>query len=55
MNLSHYSKTLLFESFFASFGTASWPTYLSMSCEAALKSSKKYFKKSTFFNSEIGS
>ncbi len=48
MNLSHYSKTLLFVSFFAYFSTSSWPTYLSMSCEAAQKSSKKSFEKSTF-------
>ena len=44
MNLSHYSKYVLFESFFVLSKAASWPTCSSMSCEAALKKTKKSFK-----------
>jgi hypothetical protein len=48
MNLSRYSKTLLFASFYASSEDASWPTYASMSCEASSKSAKKSIKNHNF-------
>jgi hypothetical protein len=35
-------------SLFASLKTAYWPTFLSMSCEAALKSEKKTIKNQNF-------
>jgi len=44
MNLSQYFKHSLFASFSASSKAAFWSTYSSMSCEAALKSAKKYIK-----------
>jgi hypothetical protein len=44
MNLSFNDQTSLFASFFSYFKAASWPTYSSMSSEAALKSEKKYIK-----------
>jgi len=48
MNLSRYSKTLLFASFSASSEDASWPSYASMSCEAFSKSAKKSIKNQNF-------
>lgn len=42
MNLSHYLKITLFAPFFAYFKATFWPTYSSMACEAALKSTKNY-------------
>ncbi len=51
MRSSHYLKSMLFVSFFTSFTSASWPTYSSMSCEAALKSVNKSFKNQYFQNS----
>jgi hypothetical protein len=39
---------MLFESFSTSFNATSWPTYLSMPCEVALKSVKKSFKNQIF-------
>jgi hypothetical protein len=48
MNLSQNSKGSLFASFSASLKAASWSTYLSMSCEAALKAAKKTIKNQTF-------
>jgi alanine racemase len=45
----------LFESFSALFKAASWPTYSSMSYEAALKMTKKILQKSAALNFEIGS
>jgi len=44
MNLSKYAKPSLLAPFSAASKAASWSTYLSMSCEAALKSAKKYIK-----------
>jgi hypothetical protein len=44
MNLSLNDQFSLFASFSSYFKAASWPTYSSMSCEAALKSEKKYIK-----------
>ena len=44
MNLSPNVQILLFASFSAYFNATSWPTFLSMSCEVALKSAKKYIK-----------
>jgi hypothetical protein len=41
MRLSHYSTNLLFVPFSTSFRIASWLTFLSISCEAVLKSVKK--------------
>ena len=55
MNLSHYLKRLLFESFPTDFGSASWSTNPSMSYEAEPKSVKKSFKNQLFSNSERGS
>jgi hypothetical protein len=40
MNLSLNDQFSLFASFSSYFKAASWPTYSSMSCEAALKSEK---------------
>ncbi len=40
MNLSINAQVSLFASFSSYFKAASWPTYSSMSCEAALKSEK---------------
>jgi hypothetical protein len=48
MNPSLNSKSSLFASFSASLKAASWPTFLSMSCEAALKSAKKHIKNQNF-------
>ncbi len=48
MNLSTHLKSMLFESFFVLFKAASWLTYSSMSCEAALKMPKKSFKNHYF-------
>jgi len=48
MNPSQHYKISLFVSFSASFKAASWPTYLSMSCETAFKAAKKYIKNQTF-------
>ncbi len=48
MNLPQYSKNMLFVSFSTPFKAVSWPTYLSMSCETALKSVKKLFKNQSF-------
>jgi hypothetical protein len=39
---------MLFESFSTFFNVTSWPTYLSMPCEVALKSVKKSFKNQIF-------
>jgi hypothetical protein len=39
---------MLFESFSTSFNATSWPTYLSMPREVALKSVKKSFKNQIF-------
>jgi hypothetical protein len=39
---------MFFKPSFASLKAASWPTYLSMPFEAALKSAKKIFKKQSF-------
>jgi hypothetical protein len=39
---------MLFESFSTSFNATSWPTYLSMPCEVALKSVEKSFKNQIF-------
>ncbi len=44
MNLSVNAQFSLFASFSSYLKAASWPTCLSMSCEAALKSEKKYIK-----------
>ena len=44
MKLFLNDKSSLFASFPASSKAASWPTYPSMSYEAALKSAKKYIK-----------
>jgi len=55
MNLSHYLKRLLFESFPTDFGAASWPTYSNTFYAAAPKSVKKSLKNQLFSNSEIGS
>jgi hypothetical protein len=44
MNLSLNDQFSLFASFSPHFKAASWPTYPSMSCEAVLKSEKKYIK-----------
>jgi hypothetical protein len=38
---------LIFEPFFIGFNAASWPTFSSMSNEAALKPMKKYIKNQT--------
>jgi hypothetical protein len=48
MNLSLNAKSSLFASFSASSKAASWPTYPSMSREAALKSAKKTIKNQSF-------
>ena len=48
MNLSPNVKNSLFASFSASSKIASWTTYLSKSCEAALKSTKKIIKNQKF-------
>jgi len=48
-------KHSLFESFLPYFEAASWPTYSSMSIEAASKSDKKSFKKSNAFILLVGS
>jgi hypothetical protein len=48
MNPSFNAKSSLFASFSASSKAASWPTYASMSFEAALKSAKKYIKNQNF-------
>ena len=48
MNLSLNAKNFLSASFSAYFKATSWPTYLSMSCEVALKSAKKYIKNQNF-------
>jgi hypothetical protein len=50
MNLSLKDKNSLFASFYASSKAASWPTYPSMSCEAALKSAKKTIKNQKFYH-----
>jgi len=50
MNPSLNAKSLLFASFYASSKVASWPTSLSMSYEAALKSAKKYIKNQNFYH-----
>ncbi len=50
MNLSLNDKSLLFASFSASSKAASWSTYSSMSCEAALKSAKKTIKNQNFYH-----
>jgi predicted HNH restriction endonuclease len=44
MNLSRYSKNMLFAPFSAYFRVASWSRYSSMSCEAVSKSDKKCIK-----------
>jgi hypothetical protein len=44
MNLSLNDQFSLFASFSSYFKVASWSTYTSMPCEAALKSEKKYIK-----------
>jgi hypothetical protein len=44
MNLSLNDQISLFVAFSSYFKAASWPTYSSMSCEAAFKSEKKYIK-----------
>jgi len=44
--ISHYLEICLFKTFSAFFNAASWPTYPSMSYEAALKTAKKTFKNS---------
>lgn len=48
MNLSPNVKNSLFASFSASLKATSWPTYSSMSYEAALKTAKKIIKNQTF-------
>lgn len=44
MNLSQYAKPSLLAPFSAASKAASWSTYLSMFCEAALKFAKKHIK-----------
>ncbi len=44
MNLSFNVQNYLFASFSAYSNATSWPTFLSMSCEVALESAKKYIK-----------
>jgi hypothetical protein len=48
MNLSLNVKNLPFAPFSASSKAASWPTFLSMSYEASLKSAKKDIKNQNF-------
>ena len=48
MNLSHYSKQVLFAPFFTLFRVTSWPTYSSMFCEVTLKIMKKFIKNQLF-------
>ncbi len=48
MNLSQNSKYSLFAPFFSFFNPASWSTFSSMSCEAGLKTVKKFIKNQTF-------
>jgi hypothetical protein len=55
MNLSLNAKNSLFAPFTAYLKAASWPTYSSMSCEAAFKSAKKSIKNQNFIFKEIGS
>jgi hypothetical protein len=41
-------EKMLFDAFSTSFNAASWPTFSSMPCEAALKPVKKPFKNQIF-------